>query len=211
MTRQEIKEWSKQKIKGNMWTILGAILIANLVSSITSVITVENEFVALAITIGGGVLSFIMQIGLVKYMINFITDKQNEIEVLFSKFKDWKQATVVYLHQFINVFLWTLLFIIPGIIKGYAYSLVTYILADNSKISSKEVLKLSEEMMNGHKMQLFTLELSFVGWHLLAILTLGILEIWLIPYQQTATAKFLLDVKESYEKANNNIQQPEVI
>lgn len=211
MTRQEIKEWSKQKIKGNMWTILGAILIANLVSSITSVITVENEFVALAITIVGGVLSFIMQIGLVKYMINFITDKQNEIEVLFSKFKDWKQATVVYLHQFINVFLWTLLFIIPGIIKGYAYSLVTYILADNSKISSKEVLKLSEEMMNGHKMQLFTLELSFVGWHLLAILTLGILEIWLIPYQQTATAKFLLDVKESYEKANNNIQQPEVI
>ena len=211
MTRQEIKEWSKQKIKGNMWTILGAILIANLVSSITSVITVENEFVALAITIGGGVLSFIMQIGLVKYMINFITDKQNEIEVLFSKFKDWKQATVVYLHQFINVFLWTLLFIIPGIIKGYAYSLVTYILADNSEISSKEVLKLSEEMMNGHKMQLFTLELSFVGWHLLAILTLGILEIWLIPYQQTSTAKFLLDVKESYEKANNNIQQPEVI
>lgn len=211
MTRQEIKEWSKQKIKGNMWTILGAILIANLVSSITSVITVENESVALIITIGGGVLAFIMQIGLVKYMINFITDKQYTIELLFSKFKDWKQVIVVYFYQFINIFLWTLLFIIPGIIKGYAYSLVTYILADNSEIGSKEVLKLSEEMMNGHKMQLFTLELSFVGWHLLAILTLGILEIWLIPYQQTATTKFLLDVKESYEKANNNATQAEVI
>ena len=57
MTRQEIKEWSKQKLKGNLWTVLGAILIANLIAGITSSVTVENEAVSLVISIGGGVLS----------------------------------------------------------------------------------------------------------------------------------------------------------
>lgn len=202
MTRQEIKEWSKQKIKGNMWNVLGAVLIANLIGSITASVTVENEFVSLAVSIGGGILAFFMEIGLVRYMVNFITDKVHAFEMLFSKFKDWKQVVITYLHQFAIVFLWTLLFIIPGIIKGLGYSLVSYILADNSEISSNDALKLSEEMMNGHKADLFAFNLSFLGWHLLAILTLGILEIWIIPYQQTATTKFLLNIKEEYEKNN---------
>ena len=118
---------------------------------------------------------------------------------LFSKFKDWKQVIITYLHQFAMIFLWTLLFIVPGIIKGYAYALVSYIIADDSNISSKDALKLSEEMMRGHKGELFVFGLSFIGWHLLAILTLGILEIWIIPYQQTATTKFLLGIKENYK------------
>lgn len=199
MTRAEIKIWAKEKIKGNMWTILGAILIANLIGSITSSVTVENEGVALIITIGGGILAYFMEIGLIRYMTNFIKDKEPTFELLFSKFKDWKQVAITYLHQFAIIFLWTLLFIVPGIIKGYAYALVAYILADDSNISSKEALRLSEEMMKGHKGELFVFGLSFIGWHLLAIFTLGILEIWIMPYQQTATTKFLLNIKENYK------------
>lgn len=203
MTRKEIKNWAKQKIKGNMWNVLGVILIANLIGGITASITTENEFVALTVSIGGGILAFFMQVGLIRYMVNFITDKEHNIELLFSKFKDWKQVVVTYLHQLAMIFLWTLLFIIPGIIKGYAYSLVSYIIADNSDINSKDALKLSEEIMKGNKWKLFMIELSFVGWHLLAILTLGILEIWIIPYQQTAVTKFLYDLKTNYEKEHN--------
>ena len=55
-------------------------------------------------------------------------------------------------------------------------------------------------MMMGHKMDYFVLTLSFIGWHILAIFTLGLLEIWIIPYEKVATTKFLLDVKEAYEK-----------
>lgn len=203
MTRKEIKEWAKQKIKGNMWNVLGIILLANLIGGITAYITTENEFVSLVISVGGGILAFFMEVGLVRYMVNFITDKEHNIEILFSKFKDWKQVIITYLHQLAMVFLWTLLFIIPGIIKGYAYSLVSYIIADNSDINSKDALKLSEEMMKGNKGKLFVLELSFIGWHLLAILTLGILEIWIVPYQQTAITKFLNDVKTNYEKEHS--------
>lgn len=202
MTRQEIKEWSKQKIKGNIWNILGAILIANLIGGITSSVTAEYEVFSLVISIGGGILTFFMEIGLIRFMTQFIKEQPHSFEMLFSKFKDWQQVITTYLHQFAIIFLWTLLFIIPGIIKAYAYSLVSYILADNQDISSKDALDLSEKMMNGHKASLFIFELSFIGWHLLAILTLGILEIWIIPYQQTARTKFLLNIKEEYEKNN---------
>ena len=207
MTRAEIKIWAKEKIKGNMWTVLGAILIANLIGSITSSVTVENGGMALVITIGGGILAYFMEVGLIRYMTNFVKGKETSFELLFSKFKDWKQIIITYLHQFAVIFLWTLLFIVPGIIKGYAYALVAYIIAEDSTISSKEALKLSEEMMKGHKGELFVLGLSFIGWHLLAILTLGILEIWIMPYQQTATTKFLLNIKENYKKE----KEPEVI
>ena len=200
MTRAEIKTWAKEKIKGNMWTILGAILIASLVGNITTAVTVENEFVAFTLSIGGGILAFFMEIGLIRYMTNFINSKEATFELLFSKFKDWKQVIITYLHQFVMIFLFTLLLIIPGIIKGYGYALVSYILADDSTIDSKEALKLSEEMMKGHKWELFVFGLSFFGWHLLAIFTLGILEIWIMPYQQTATTKFLLNIKENYKK-----------
>lgn len=199
MTRQEIKAWAKEKIKGNMWAVLGAILIANLVGNITTAVTVENEFAAFTLSIGGGILAFFMEIGLIRYMTNFINSKETSFDMLFSKFKDWKQVIITYLHQFAMVFLFTLLLVIPGIIKGYGYALVSYILADNSDIDSKEALRLSEEMMKGHKWELFVFGLSFIGWHLLAILTLGILEIWIMPYQQTATTKFLLDIKENYK------------
>ena len=199
MTRQEIKAWAKEKIKGNMWAVLGAILIANLVGNITTAVTVENEFAAFTLSIAGGILAFFREIGLIRYMTNFINSKETSFDMLFSKFKDWKQVIITYLHQFAMVFLFTLLLVIPGIIKGYGYALVSYILADNSDIDSKEALRLSEEMMKGHKWELFVFGLSFIGWHLLAILTLGILEIWIMPYQQTATTKFLLDIKENYK------------
>lgn len=100
------------------------------------------------------------------------------------------------------VFLYYLLLIVPGIIKTISYSLVPYILVDDPNMSSGDVLDLSAKMMNGHKMDYFKLGLSFIGWHLLAALTLGILEIWIAPYQATAMTKFLSEVKSEYEKTN---------
>ena len=203
MTRQDIKSWAKQKLKGKWYIVLGMILLANLIGGITATYTTENQGVNIAISIGGGILTFFMEIGLIKYMVNFINDKEAKIELLFEKFKDWKQVILTYLLESVFVALWTLCLIIPGIIKGLGYSLVSYILADDSTIEPKDALKLSEEMMNGHKTELFALNLSFIGWHLLSILTLGILEIWVLPYQQTVTTKFLYDIKTNYEKANN--------
>ena len=97
--------------------------------------------------------------------------------------------------------LWTLLLIVPGIIKAFAYALVPYLLSDDKykDLGYREVLKKSEEMMNGHKMDYFVLNLSFIGWYLLVLPTLGLILIWLSPYVTTAQVKFLNDVKEDFE------------
>lgn len=209
MTRAETKKWAKLKIKGKMWNVLGVSLIAGLINGISTTSSSESDIevliIELIISFVCGILAMIINVGLIRWMTNFINDKETKIEILFSKFKDWKQVTMVFIHQFAMVLLYTLLLIIPGMIKALGYSLVPYILANDSNMGSDEVLKLSEKMMKGHKMDLFMFSLSFIGWHLLAIFTLGILEIWIIPYQETATTKYLLDIKAEYE--NNNQTQ----
>ena len=91
--------------------------------------------------------------------------------------------------------LWTLLLIIPGIIKSLAYSLAPYILADNPEISANEALNQSVKMMKGYKMRLFLMWLGYMGFALLSILALGIPLLWLHPYYQAVLAKFYEDVK----------------
>lgn len=101
-------------------------------------------------------------------------------------------------------FLWTLLLIIPGIIKSLAYSMTPFILKDYPELSANQAINLSMKMMEGRKFDLFYLYLSFIGWGILAIFTLGIGYLWLMPYMYTSTAAFYQNVKEEYITNNNN-------
>jgi uncharacterized membrane protein len=104
----------------------------------------------------------------------------------------------------IYVFFWMLFLVIPGIIMAIAYSLTPFILKDYPELSVGQAIQMSEKMMRGHKMRYFLLTLSFIGWGLLGILTLGIGYIWLTPYMYTTTAAFYQDVKNEYI-ANGNM------
>ncbi len=95
----------------------------------------------------------------------------------------------------IKVVLWSILFIIPGIIKTYEYAIIPYILADDAEISSKDVFKKAKQMMKGNKWRLFKLEFSFIGWFVLCVLTLGIGTLFLIPYVNAANAEFYAELK----------------
>ena len=101
-------------------------------------------------------------------------------------------------------FLWTLLLIIPGIIKSLAYSMTPFILKDYPELSANQAINLSMKMMEGRKFDLFYLYLSFIGWGILALFTLGIGYLWLMPYMYTSTAAFYQNVKEEYVTNNNN-------
>ena len=98
------------------------------------------------------------------------------------------------------VFLWALLFYIPGIVKGIAYSLSPFILKDNPELSANEAINLSQKMMKGHKFDLFFLMLSFIGWIILGAFTLGIAYMCLVPYMSATLAAFYQDVKKEYIK-----------
>lgn len=113
-----------------------------------------------------------------------------------------QMATSNYLHKVggmflmnLKVFLWTLLFVIPGIIMAFAYAMTPYILEEHPEISAWDASTRSREMMKGHKFDLFYLYLSFLGWMILAILTAGIGFLWLTPYIQNAMAAFYNDLK----------------
>ena len=95
------------------------------------------------------------------------------------------------------IFLWTLLFIVPGIIKGYEYRMIPYILAENPEISSREAFDMSRQMMDGNKWAAFVLDLSFLGWMILSVFTCGILAIFYVnPYVSMTGAELYVALKE---------------
>ena len=87
--------------------------------------------------------------------------------------------------------------IVPGIIKGYAYSATYYLLRENPDMTAMDALRESQRLMNGNKMRLFCLDLSFLGWYLLSIVTFGIALIWVMPYHEAARAAFYEDIKNA--------------
>lgn len=116
-----------------------------------------------------------------------------------------KIATAQYWHKVwgmllaaIFTVLWTLLLVIPGIVKSFSYAMTKYILEENPELSANEAIDHSRAMMRGHKFDLFWLYLSFIGWGILCIFTAGIGLLWLVPYMETAEAAFYEEVKADY-------------
>lgn len=130
----------------------------------------------------------------------------NKWKVLFGGFNSakifFKQVGVVVLSTILCA-LWAILLIVPGIIKGLAYSMYPYVLRDEPDLSVWQTLKKSEAIMKGYKGKLFLMYLSFVGWFILGAFTFGILYIWLTPYIMTSTVKFYDDVRRAYYNGND--------
>ncbi len=141
---------------------------------------------ALAVILLGGPLA----LGINKIALNVSRDEDADIATLFDGFKDFTRSLVLYITNNILIVLWTLLLIIPGIIKSLSYSMSYFILLDNPDMSANDARKESMEMMDGNKGRLFCLYLSYIGWYLLSILTFGILLFWVGPSVRTATAFF---------------------
>ena len=124
-------------------------------------------------------------------------------------FGNWLHVVWGMVLSTIYIFLWTLLLIIPGIIKSYSYALTPYILVEHLEMSANEAIEESMRLMDGHKFDLFYLQLSFIGWAILSILSLGLGFFWLIPYQMTAQAAFYRDIKNEAMPLQDNVIEPE--
>ncbi len=138
-------------------------------------------------------------LGFSRMFLNINKGFEPQIDTIFSGFDStYTRSLVLYLLRSLIVFLWSLLLIIPGIIASMGYMMSFFILADEPELSELEILAKSKRMMYGHKMRLFTLLLSFFGWFILCLLTLGIGFLWLIPYIGTSLAVFYTDLKENH-------------
>lgn len=140
-------------------------------------------------------LGSIMEIGYAKFNLELVDrQKEPELGTLFGYFRFWKTAAGAKFLQGLYVFLWSLLFIIPGIVAGYSYAMTRYILAEDPEMAPGEAIRRSREMMFGNRWRLFCLQFSFIGWDILSSLTLGIGNLWLNPYKQAATTAFYREI-----------------
>lgn len=136
------------------------------------------------------VIGSFVSLGLIQYNLDLIDGRDAELGQIFSKAPMFGKAFWLRLRMSIFTALWTLLFIIPGIIKAYAYSMSGFILTENPEMTAKEAMEVSQKMMQGNKWRLFCLEFSFIGWKLLGALSLGIGMLWVNPYCNAAIAAF---------------------
>lgn len=118
---------------------------------------------------------------------------QPKFEILFSRFQLFGRALFLRFLMFLKILAWSLLFIVPGIVAAYRYALAPFLLAENPELTAEEAIEKSKALMNGYKGKLFGLQLSFIGWYLLAACTGGIGWFFLAPYTKAADTAFYLE------------------
>lgn len=181
MKRQEAKEAALSILKNN-WG--GAIVFFLVYALIVSVLSGTG--------LGALLLDSVLLIGVYSVIIDASQTKMYSIERIFDGFKEGLTNRVILsFMKSLFIILWSLLFIIPGIVKSYSYMLAEFVSKEHPEYDYTECLEESKEKMEGHKMEMFVLELSFIGWALLSILTLGIGLLWLVPYMQQTKVEYI--------------------
>ncbi|MBQ3252691.1 MAG: DUF975 family protein [Oscillospiraceae bacterium] len=189
MDRAQLKSQAKSQIKGNIGILFLIMLIMAAVGGLGNVIPVVGQ---LAVVI---VITPAFALASTKIFLRLTEGKKPELGDLFTEFSNfWASFKVTFLTG-LFVFLWSLLLYIPGIIKAMSYSQAMYILAENPGIGAREAIDRSKAMMEGHKMELFVLYLSFIGWYLLGAITFGIAYIYILPYVQATLTNFYNSIK----------------
>lgn len=143
------------------------------------------------------ILGSIVSVGYAKFNLDLTGGGETTVGGIFDYLDFWQTAAVAKLMKSIGIFLWSLLFVIPGIVAYYSYAVTDYVLAENPHLSASEALEKSKDIMRGNRMRLFCLQLSFIGWEILSAVALGIGALWLTPYKNAAKAEFYRDITQS--------------
>lgn len=184
-TCKELRDRAWNALSGGEGRYWYAVLLIFIVSCIAGV----------AGSFSGGVIALLTLPMTFAYAVEILKldrdGKKPQIESIFTVYRDnFAKSFLVTFLVVLFVSLWSILLVIPGIIMAYAYSMAIYISNDNPELTSMEAIKKSRELMKGHKWDLFVLDLSFIGWIILAIFTFGIGIFFLQPYIDTAHAEF---------------------
>ena len=204
-SRAELKQNAKTVLKRTYWLSFAVVIVGELIANAGSTYKIISNYSALfgmelskKIMISGAMFTFLFMIFLSMPLLAgkcyfFMRSRQYDTEFtdLFSGFTNGSYPHIVgtLLLKQIFVYLWSLLLVIPGIIKTYEYYFVPYIIMENPQISRKRAFELSRQMTNGFKWDIFVLELSFLGWSLLGLLLCGIGILFVAPYIEATKAE----------------------
>lgn len=183
---------ARERLNGYIMPSIGCLLLYGLIIG-----------VATSTVIGAIVLVGPLWYGYKAYWLDRARNWRPTVGTLFEGFtRCFGTSLATYLLQGIFTFLWGLLLIVPGVIKSYSYAMCPYILRDCPTMEALEVIDTSRAMMEGNKWRLFCLQLSFIGWSLLCVVTFGIAGLYVDPYRETAMATFYDAVKAEYAEEN---------
>ena len=206
-TNPELRKEAKAFMAGNWKSAVIITLVNFLIITAFELLNIGDSIVTKIIYVAGLIAVLLpLNYGYLMTFLRFSRGENLALENLFAMFKGdyYKKSIVLGLLGGIYTLLWTLLLIVPGFIKALSYALAPYIMIDNPELSAEEAICKSMKMMDGHKMDLFLIQLGFMGLGILSILLLGIPFLWLMPYYQVVYAKF-------YEEIKNENRTPEAI
>lgn len=196
--RQRARNSLDNRIFGSTW--LFALLACAIIGFINGTLGATG-FLSVVVLVFGGCLEF----GLCAYFLNNArSQNKGDLKQLFNGFTNNISKNIVA-GLLVAVFtaLWSILFVIPGIVKSYAYSMTFYIMNDNPNLSASEAIKESQRMMKGYKMKAFLLDLSFIGWLFVGALCCGIGTLWVAPYMTAAKTELYEHIRANAQNAVN--------
>ena len=204
MFAKDFRQRAWQSLSGNWGIAILAYFLVGIVNGVAASATVG---------VGSWLIAGIVGVGYASFSLSLGRRENTQIEQLLDGTKDLGNNFMAGLLVSLYTFLWTLLFIVPGVIKALSYSMTYYILRDNPGMLASEAIKRSEETMMGHKWQLFCIYLSFIGWILLSFLTCGILMFMVVPYMMQTSAEFYryLNAERDFYQQNPSDQYSEQI
>lgn len=184
LDRKTIKQHAKSVLSENYGVIIGTLAVYSLIALLCGIVPYVGGIVSIVVVP-------VVMIGMMNLLVRLYRGEKVVFQDMFNGFQNFGHNLGGYWYMYLFLFLWTLLFYIPGIIKGYAYFMAPYILMDQPEIDATEALEKSKQMTNGHKMDLFIMNLSFIGWSLLSVFTLGILAFFFVmPYMMLTSAGY---------------------
>ena len=151
-------------------------------------------FISIIFTIAQFIVGSAVAVGYAKFNLDLVDFYPPSVGTLFSRFRQIGTAVCANLLAGLHVILFMLLLIVPGIIVAFNYAMVNYVLAENPRFTASEALAESKRIMKGHRFKFFCLNLSFLGWSFLSVLTLGVGFIWLVPYVEASHAAFYREI-----------------
>ena len=199
-TRVELKVEAKAQLEGKRGKGALIVLLMFLIGLIPSIIGlfIESDSIYIALDIVFQIYISLLGIGCFLFYLSVRRNKEVSVNMLFSGYEYYlKGFLVILLVKIINI-IGCILLIIPSIIFSFMYSQALYIYIENPEMGVIECLRTSRLAMKGHKFELFVLNLSFIGWILLSVLTLGILSLYVTPYIKTTLVNYYTDLMEDY-------------
>lgn len=205
MNRALLKENAKKSLQGKYGDAIALLGIMFAFSFALGLVIVflglEEDLASTLSDLCSLLISCALGFGMTSYFLKISRNEPVTYNELFSKTNMFVSYLSISLLVGLFIFLWTLAFIIPGIIASLSYSMVFFVKLDNPDMGAMDVLRKSKQIMSGHKMDYFVLGLSFLGWVILGAFTLGILYLWLIPYMQVTYANFYNSIKDENKVA----------